>query len=203
MIKRASVSYVRAKKGLTFIIPALIVLMLAACAGPGDMAEPSLVTMATVPAVDVPVDLSLEALGNLTYRGILDEPVTLSAGWFEGEPFVAGGASRPTVSLLADPVAYGDLNGDGREDAAVLLASDSGGSGSFIYLATVQSRDGVPDNMATLLLGDRVQVRSLAVEGERLVVRLLSHAPGDPACCPSLEMVREFTLEGETLVEVE
>jgi hypothetical protein len=150
-----------------------------------------------------PAELDIEVLGNSTYRGILDEAVTLDGGVYEGDSFVAGSASHPVVTLLPEPVAFGDMNGDGRPDAAIILVSDSGGSGSFVYLAAVESRDGVADNVATLLLGDRVQVKSLAIEKGRLVARLLSHAPDDPACCPSRETIREFTLAGETLVEVE
>lgn len=154
------------------------------------------------PASPIPLlELDLEVLLNSTYRGILDEAVTLVDGAFEGETFVAGGASRPVVTLIPQPIAYGDLNDDGRMDAAVVLVSDSGGSGSFVYLAAVQTRDGVPDNMATLMLGDRVQVKSLAIEDSRLIARLLSHAPGDPACCPSLEETRYLRLSGNQFVE--
>lgn len=146
-------------------------------------------------------ELDLQALGDATYNGILDRPVTLVDGRYEGEPFVAGGASRPAIALLTEPVAYGDLNGDGRMDAAVILVSEAGGSGTFVYLATVESRDGAPVNTATTLLGDREQVRSLAIDGGQLLVNLLSHAAGDPACCPSLETIRTFRLQEGQLVD--
>jgi hypothetical protein len=155
----------------------------------------------TAVAVAAPAELSIETLGNATYRGVLNEPVSLTGGRYEGQPFVEGGASRPTVSLMTAPVAYGDLNGDGQNDAAVLLVSDSGGSGTFIYLAVVESRDGAPFNAATTLLGDRGQVRSLTIDGGRLVVNLLSHAADDPACCPTLETTRAFRLMGEQLAD--
>lgn len=168
---------------------------------------PAAVAVATLPTIPdasiPPAELGVEILQNTIYRGILDEGVRLTGGTFEGEPFETSGASRPVVRLLTEPIAFGDLNGDGQADAAVLLVSHSGGSGSFVYLAAVESRDGVADNVATLFLGDRVQVKFLEVDGGRLVATLLSHAPDDPACCPSLETVREFTLEVDKLVEVE
>lgn len=151
----------------------------------------------------MPSELSVEALGNATFQGLLDgEPVTLAGGRYEGEPFVAGGAARPVVTLLPEPVAYGDLDGDGEMDAAVVLASDMGGSGTFLYLAVVQSHNGQPVNTATALLGDRVRARSLDIEGDHLNVALLTHGPDDPACCPTLEMLRSFGLEGDRLVEL-
>lgn len=170
------------------------------------LAPPAEATLEPQPTVisASPAELDIDTLGNIAYRSILEEGVTLVGGRFEGEPFVAGGASRPVVTLLPEPVASGDLNGDGQIDAAVVLVSDSGGSGSFVYVAAVESRDGMAENTATLLLGDRVQVKSLAILDGRLVVRLLSHTLVDPACCPSLETVREFILrEDETLVEVD
>lgn len=156
--------------------------------------------VATTPTAVEAAELSIEMLGGLTYRGILDQPVTLSGGLFEGEPFVEGGASRPTVSLMAAPVAYGDLDGDGRADAAALLVSDSGGSGDFVYLAVVEWRDGQPVNTASALLGDRVQVKSLAVADGLIQAELLSHGPDDPACCPTLETTRKFRWQGDQLV---
>lgn len=192
-------------------------LLLAGCAGsmpasnsaePGAPAAagPTLAPTAEVtpePQPDAtattPAELDIATLGNIAYRGILEEAVMLADGTFEGDPFVAGGASRPVVTLLPEPVAFGDLNGDGQIDAAVVLVSDSGGSGSFVYLAAVESRDGVAENAATLFLGDRVQVNSLAIEDGRLVVKLLSHAPDDPACCPTQEKTLNLTLSGDQL----
>ncbi len=150
--------------------------------------------------------LSIEELGNATYQGIYEEPVTLTDGTYEGKPFVEGGASQPTVTLIPEPVGYGDLNGDGQAEAAVLLAENSGGSGTFVYLAAVAAQDGTPQNMATqnvatTLLGDRVQVKSLTIEDGQIVVKEVTHGPDDPMCCPSQEVVKTFELQGDQLVE--
>jgi hypothetical protein len=153
-------------------------------------------------APDIPAALSIEALSNLAYRGIFEQPVALTDGRFEGEPFVAGGTSRPVVVLLPEPVAYGDLDGDGRAEAVVLLAADLGGSGTFIYLSTVEALDDGPINTATTLLGDRITVRSLAIDESQILVNLLTHGPDDPACCPTLEGVRAFQWQGEQLIDV-
>ena len=196
----------------TLVLAAFMMLTSAACVAPGSPSGPTAqpIPTATQPASatieevvttsDIPADLSFEALGELSYHGILEQPVTLTRGRFEGEPLIEGGASRPRVDLLSQPVVYGDLDNDGQPDAAVVLVSDSGGSGAFVYLALVQSRSDAPANVATSFLGDRVQVKSLSIEGDRLVATLLSHAPDDPACCPSQEEVRLFRLSGEQLI---
>ena len=144
-----------------------------------------------------PGPLSAEALRNAEYRGIYEgELVQLTDGRYEGEPFVEGGASRPTVTFI-EPLAFGDLNGDGVNDAAVLLVENSGGSGSFVFLAAVVNASGQPKNVATQLLGDRANVQALRIDGGKVTVEMLTHGPADPMCCPSLEVVDSYTLQGD------
>jgi hypothetical protein len=142
--------------------------------------------------------LTEESLKNAAYKGIYPEALVLTAGRYEGEPFVEGGASRPQVTLI-EPYAFGDLNGDGMDDAAVLLVENSGGSGSFVYLAAVLNQDGKPVNKATRLLGDRVQIQALRIESGQIRVETLTHAPNDPLCCPSQESISTFNLEESEL----
>jgi heat shock protein HslJ len=144
--------------------------------------------------------LTEDKLKNAEYRGIYEETVQLIDGRYEGEPFVEGGASRPTVTFI-DPHAVGDLDGDGVEDAAVLLAENSGGSGTFIYLAAVLNRNGNPQNTATKLLGDRVQVNSLSIEDGEIIVDMTTHGPDDPMCCPTQRVVQTYQLRGNELVQ--
>jgi len=143
---------------------------------------------------------TLVALRNATYQGIYDEPVQLTDGQYVGEPFVEGGGSRPTVTMADLFTAYRDLNGDGVEDAAVILAENSGGSGIFVYVAAMIDQDGVPINQATRLLGDRVQINSLVVENGEIVVNMVTQGPDDPFCCPTLEVNLRLRLEGDQLV---
>jgi hypothetical protein len=101
--------------------------------------------------------------------------------------------------ILIEPYAFGDLNDDGVDDGAVLLVENSGGSGSFVYLAAVLNQDGKPVNKATRLLGDRVQIEALAIESGEIQVKMLTHAPADPLCCPTQESLLSFSLEGSEL----
>jgi len=52
-------------------------------------------------------------LANATYIGFEEGPATLVEGRWEGEPYVEGGASRPSAGLVEDFAPAGDLNGDG------------------------------------------------------------------------------------------
>ena len=137
---------------------------------------------------------SPEQLAGATYPGIYDEPVQLNQGSYEGEPFVPGGASRPTLRLLRELVATGELNGKPHEEAAVLLVENSGGSGSFLYLAVVGLQDGETVQLGTALVGDRSQVQAISIEHARIRLELLEHGPQDPACCPSNPVTQSWVL---------
>jgi len=145
-------------------------------------------------------ELSLMDLMSFTYEGIYEQPVRLDNGAFEGEPFQAGGASRPTVTLAN--YAFGQLNDDGIEDAAVVLVENSGGSGSFYYLTAVVSQDGGFANAATTLLGDRLALQSLSVDAGEITLQTLSHAPDDPMCCPSLQIPYVYAFRENWLAKI-
>ena len=143
--------------------------------------------------------LTETALKNAAYQGIYDEAVTLTDGLYAGDPFVEGGASRPTVTYLQ--AAWGDLTGDGADEAVVLLAENSGGSGSFIYIAVVAAQNGQTVNTVTTLLEDRAQIDYMGIEDGQLVIKLLAHGPDDPMCCPTQKSIRKFKLDGNKLLE--
>jgi hypothetical protein len=146
--------------------------------------------------------LSAEAVANAEYvaPAPAEGVVRLENGEYH-QPAAPGATSETSVSLVPDLRADGDLNGDGSPDAAVILAGSGGGSGTFISLAALPNNGGQPGQGVTTLLGDRVQVRSLSIDSGRITVNLLSHAPTDPMCCPTLDTTRIFRLQGNALVE--
>jgi len=146
---------------------------------------------------------TMEVIGNLSYRGVYETPVTLQDGVYEGEAFIAGGASRPRIELVTQLIGRGDIDGDAVPDTAVLLTESSGGSGTYTYLALVTQRDGEMRNTATLLVGDRVQLRSLRFEQGTIVLDVLAAGPADPACCPSRKLRKRYRMQDATLDAVE
>jgi heat shock protein HslJ len=146
--------------------------------------------------------ISRAQAANATYEGIYEDPVTLEDGSWEGEPHVPEGASRPSVWLLDRLWLKGDLSGDGSEEAAVLLAESSGGSGSYSYIAAMGRRDGELVNLGTALIGDRVQLRAMRLSGERIEVDVVQGGPDDAACCPTQKATRAWSLQPDGLVEL-
>ena len=145
---------------------------------------------------------TLEEMAQATYAGIFDQPIKLVDGRWEGTPIVEGGASRPSVGLIDHFILTGDLDGDGFDDAAALLWESSGGSGTHLYLAAV-SRDGrAVTPLDTILIGDRVQVRSGAIANGEVTLDIVRAGPDDAACCPTQRALVTWKLGSDGLSRI-
>lgn len=113
------------------------------------------------------------------------EPVLLQNGRAEREA-APGSATRVKTEILGEPV-YGDLDGDGDEDAAVLIRQDPGGSGRFLFLAAaLRDRDGWR-GLNSVLLGDRVSPSGVAIRDGVVDAHFLDRQSGEPmAASPTL-----------------
>jgi heat shock protein HslJ len=147
--------------------------------------------------------LGLTRLQNSAYSGFQDiaGTVVLNAGHWEGEPPQPGSASVPRVDFLGDIVARGDLDGDGTDEAAVVLTTNFGGTGVFHYVAIVDQEGEENRNLATQLIGDRVQLRDMRIEEGYVVLDLVRAGPGDPSCCPTELVTLQFRLHDGQLGE--
>ncbi len=112
------------------------------------------------------------------------------------------GSSDDLVIWLSQKVAFGDLNGDGGGDAAVVLIADPGGSGTFFDLAVVINEGGQPRHVASVPLGDRVKIESLAIRDRQIYVEMFVRGAGDPKDNPTQRVTRVFTFQTGRLAEV-
>ncbi|MBB6098874.1 hypothetical protein HNR42_002309 [Deinobacterium chartae] len=137
--------------------------------------------------------LSLEALRTARYRNEFGFGgyITLKGGRYSDR------AANLDVRLLR--VAYGDLNGDGLEDAAVVLGSAAGGSGVFLSLAAVLNEQGRAVNVASEFLGERAEVRGLYVDNGRVSLDLRWPAPAESQERGSMPVTLTYRLEGARL----
>jgi heat shock protein HslJ len=141
--------------------------------------------------------LDRETLANLTYRSewTASGEAPLVDGLYS-EPAAPGSAIELSISL-GEHLAFDRA----RERAAAILIASPGGSGTFYELALVEA-DGVPEHVASVTLGDRVLIQSLAFDGDEIVVEMVAHGAEDPMCCPTQSVrVRNALREG-ALVEV-
>ena len=96
--------------------------------------------------------------------------------------------------ITLEKVAFGDLDHDGLSDAAVILAWQSGSSGTFRYLVAMRNTGNAPRQQDSVLLGDRVQISALSIAAGQVGLETVAAGPHDPACCPSQQVKQAYVL---------
>jgi hypothetical protein len=179
-------------------------LLLAALAVTGCDREPA---PAPAPVSTAPrAAPSFAALSNLVYplSGLAPDRVllTLSDGRFVPSPDTADGEQLVAEAELEALHAIGDLDGDGSADAAVVLAWSGGGSGTFHELFAVLNEAGGLRALDGAALGDRIDLKAIAVQEGRVRIGFIGAGPDDAACCPSKRFDKAFAVDAGRLVEV-
>jgi hypothetical protein len=152
---------------------------------PVSLASPRIIALPLSPLAQGTGAIALGMLQNATYKIPEQGSYTLSNGSYQ--------SGTVTVNLIK-PTAIGDVNQDGVEDAAVILAVGTGGSATFEYLAVVTNQNGSPVNLDTYLLGDRVRVQTLSIKNGQVRIKLLKHKDTDPLCCPTNLVIEAYQL---------
>ncbi len=139
----------------------------------------------------------VDQLKNRTYSLPDRGEIPLQNGIYKNE------VQRLTVNFVDRPgsIAFGDLNKDGVEDAATLLVVNSEGSGSFVYLSAVINQLGTQETIASLFLGDRIKINSIAIAQDQITVDMIAHGSDEPLCCPSKKVRRVYKVQPQ-LVQV-
>jgi len=110
-------------------------------------------------------------------------------------------SSAKTTVKLGMQTAFGDLDGNGTEDAAAILQTNSGGSGDSTYAAAVLNEAGAAKPVASVYLGDRIVVKSLAIADGKITATWLDRKPSEPmSSAPSVETSKQFALQGDKLI---
>ena len=109
-------------------------------------------------------------------------------------------ATKTTTKIFGQPV-VGDLNGDGRADAAVFITQDSGGSGTFYYaVAAINTGNGAQGTNA-IFLGDRIAPQNIEIKNGQIIVNYTDRKAGDSfADQPSVGVSRYMTVQGSALL---
>ncbi|HEY6958938.1 MAG TPA: serine hydrolase [Candidatus Limnocylindria bacterium] len=178
---------------------AFAVVALGLLVAAGSIALLSRAALPVVAPSPRPNALSWQALRNATYPASLNaRGVQLRDGIFD-QPAAPGSASRIIVRL-ADLAAFGNLDADDQIDAAVILVSSGGGTGTFVDVAAVLNDAGTARPVANALLGDRVLVREVGIENGTIVVRLRVRGATDPFTLRTTEITRRYALDAGRLV---
>ena len=93
-----------------------------------------------------------------------------------------------------------DLDGDGENEAVVLLMQHTGGSGTFYYLAAASKKAAID----AIYLGDRIKTRPLQASGNTVIVNYLDRETSQPmSSSPEVEKSASFRLSDNALVPAE
>lgn len=137
---------------------------------------------------------------NVEYE-IEGSPIRLRDGHFE-MPATPGSAAKTQVAIVGEPF-FGHLNGDREIDAAVILVYQSGGSGTFYYVAAALNSNGEYRGTNALLLGDRVIPQGLHIENRTIVADFADRKPEEPmAATPTIDVTEYAYLDDDRLVAV-
>jgi hypothetical protein len=193
-------------RGSFALIPTLA-LLAAACGDSKSEKAPPPVTeneaSRIVPALDPP---GMPRLRDSTLFELRYPASELAGGWVKlhaGEWRDSSNGNGREAYLTM--VAHGDLNGDSLRDAAVILYTDPGATGKFFdVVPVIASTTNQPEVLGGTVghgafIGDRVKPESLWIDGHRVWLRIMEHAKGDDACCPTLWQQRTYRLVKDSL----
>jgi hypothetical protein len=129
------------------------------------------------------------------------ERIRLVAGRAERQA-APGSATRVETMVFGDPV-YGDLDGDGTDDAALVLVHQPGGSGTFYYVAAALAFEGAYRGTNAVLLGDRIAPKQIDIRNGVIYANYADRGTDEPmAVAPSVGKSTYLTIEDNRLTEI-
>ncbi len=151
-------------------------------------------------------DIRKVDLKNFTYEpactGEKPEKVTVKDGEISREKQEAGYVDRFFFKVFN--ITYGDVTGDGIDDAVVLSTCNTGGTGNFTEGWVISMRGGRPGVTAHIPGGDRAEggLRDAQIEGGQLIIRSNDPGEGGGACCPQVVVTTRYKVINGKLSQV-
>lgn len=138
---------------------------------------------------------------NCTYL-IEGRNVTLINGSAE-EEIVPDSASRIITKYFGNEVT-GDFNDDGFSDVAFLLTQETGGSGTFYYIAVALGSESKCLGTNAIFLGDRIAPQTINFQNGEIIVNYVDRNPDEPMTeIPSLGISKYFKILNNQLINIQ
>jgi len=174
------------KKNILIVLLIIISLVILALVGFYFFNQPK-----TIKAVDS---------RNCTYS-IEGENITLKNGYGEGE-LVPGSASK-TITQYFGNESSGDFNGDGLTDTAFILTQNTGGSGTFFYVAVALADISGCKGTNAVFLGDRIAPQNTEARNGSIIVNYADRKADEPmVSSPTVGVSKYLVVENTTLKDV-
>lgn len=122
--------------------------------------------------------------------------VQLTNGKFEQG---ALGSEEYVSITVTDFTARGDLDGDGFDEYAALVAENYGGTGVFVFLVVFRDVDGRLIFQTSIGVDDRPQLNDLSISNREVFLDVTVHRADEPMCCPTLKSARHYRLVNNQL----
>jgi hypothetical protein len=157
----------------------------------------TLETATSIPATQAN-EITIEQIGNAKVLSPqTQKEVQLKEGKYEG-------GSGPDYMLvqLQPQSAIGDLNGDGKADAAVLLSENDGGSGVFVSLVVFIANEKGFSQSTPMLVDDRPIINQLTIKNGIISLDAAIHDVNDTMVAPTLKIAGNYQLYGNKIIAV-
>ncbi len=111
-------------------------------------------------------------------------------------------SSKQVTEIVGDSVS-GTLRDERGSGLALVLRQQTGGTGTFYYLAALLPHGGAVAATDTVFLGDRIEINGLELKDGIVTVDYMDRAPGDAMSeAPSEKKRAAFMIEGDRLIPV-
>lgn len=186
-------------RAIALVVTASLVLASCRSFDPTPPTPDSALEPTAIPNTPTPSPDYVTRLRNADYQlAAMGSPrlVPLTDGKFErGTP-----GSDDYISItITDFTARGDLDGDGFEEYAALVAENYGGTGVFVFLVVFRDVDGRLVFQTSIGVDDRPQLNELSIANREVFLDVITHRPDEPMCCPTLRSARHYRLVNNQL----
>ena len=160
---------------------------------PGNSLSVSQLLNAPVPDFDTNFSGSGAAFKNGEYR---------SYGTGSNSDNAGDVTASVSLNTRETTYSYGDLSGDGANDMAATLISNTGGTGWFSYLVVYINKNGAPEYVGSVFLGDRITINGISIHNRIISADIVTQGPGEAMCCGTLRKTIRYELLGNLLRKI-
>jgi len=127
--------------------------------------------------------------------------IRLVDGRYKGP--ITPGSVDDVQYAMTDWIGHGDLDGDGLEDAAVVIVKDPRGPAPQFTLWALINAGGVPDPRSSLLLGAGIQVGAPSISGGKIWVDAVRPDPQMTSGIPTKRIHEGYKLDAGRLEQTD
>ncbi len=133
-----------------------------------------------------------------------EERKTFKKGSYEFETKIKGESCASCIekAWMGETI-LGNLSDSLEKDGVAIIYSETGGSGTFVYLNLYVNKNGkMVQSGYPIFLGDRIKVKNVTIKNKKILLDLITHGKGEPLCCPTTKETQKFELKNGQLRKI-